>query len=161
MYPICLSTRASTSFLSSKPGWSNGWASFTGCLSQASICSYLYWTKYVSAFENLAKESNTLMLPANTGDVNSMVAQALAIYKKVNNPTEPSITSPNDESCSEKSGQTNQKWSTSMHKHPSNYLHAICYTCCLSLIIKRRAYASTFTSACPPLFLIVLISLIF
>jgi len=67
--------------------------------------------KYVSAFENLAKESNTLMLPANTGDVNSMVAQALAIYKKVNNPIEPSpsITNTNDETCSEKNGEANQK----------------------------------------------------
>jgi len=46
--------------------------------------------KYVTAFGNLAKESNTLMLPSNAGDVNSMVAQAMTIYQKVNNPTKPS-----------------------------------------------------------------------
>jgi len=45
--------------------------------------------KYVTAFGNLAKESNTLMLPSNAGDVNSMVAQAMTIYQKVNNPTKP------------------------------------------------------------------------
>ena len=32
---------------------------------------------YVSAFENLARTNNTLILPANTGDVSSMVAQVL------------------------------------------------------------------------------------
>jgi len=42
--------------------------------------------KYVTAFGNLAKESNTLMLPSNSGDVNSMVAQAMTIYQKANNP---------------------------------------------------------------------------
>jgi hypothetical protein len=31
--------------------------------------------KYVGAFGNLAKTNNTLILPANTGDVSSMVAQ--------------------------------------------------------------------------------------
>uniref|UniRef100_S4RID0 Stomatin-like protein 2, mitochondrial n=1 Tax=Petromyzon marinus TaxID=7757 RepID=S4RID0_PETMA len=31
--------------------------------------------QYVAAFSNLAKDSNTIMLPANTGDVSSMVAQ--------------------------------------------------------------------------------------
>ena len=30
---------------------------------------------YVGAFENLARPNNTLILPANTGDVSSMVAQ--------------------------------------------------------------------------------------
>ncbi|XP_057269638.1 stomatin-like protein 2, mitochondrial [Pezoporus wallicus] len=36
--------------------------------------------QYVNAFSNLAKDSNTLLLPSNTGDVTNMVAQALAIY---------------------------------------------------------------------------------
>ncbi|KAA0703811.1 Stomatin-like protein 2, mitochondrial [Triplophysa tibetana] len=36
--------------------------------------------QYVSAFSNLAKESNTILLPSNTGDVSSMVTQAMAIY---------------------------------------------------------------------------------
>merc|ERR1712202_59222 len=38
---------------------------------------------YVNAFGNLAKASNTLLLPANVGDVTGMVSQALAIYKKL------------------------------------------------------------------------------
>ncbi|XP_077442508.1 stomatin-like protein 2, mitochondrial [Vanacampus margaritifer] len=36
--------------------------------------------QYVSAFSNLAKESNTVLLPSNTGDISSMVAQAMTIY---------------------------------------------------------------------------------
>ena len=34
--------------------------------------------KYIQAFEHLAKEGNTLILPSNTGDVSSMVAQVTA-----------------------------------------------------------------------------------
>lgn len=37
--------------------------------------------KYVSAFSELAKTNNTLILPANTGDVSNMVAQVQ--YTKV------------------------------------------------------------------------------
>lgn len=33
--------------------------------------------KYVSAFQELARTNNTLILPANTGDVTSMVAQVV------------------------------------------------------------------------------------
>lgn len=36
--------------------------------------------KYVDAFAQLAKESNTLILPASAGDAAGMVAQALTIY---------------------------------------------------------------------------------
>uniref|UniRef100_A0A8C1ISV6 Stomatin-like protein 2, mitochondrial n=1 Tax=Cyprinus carpio TaxID=7962 RepID=A0A8C1ISV6_CYPCA len=36
--------------------------------------------QYVSAFSNLAKESNTILLPSNTGDISSMVTQAMMIY---------------------------------------------------------------------------------
>ncbi|XP_055064819.1 stomatin-like protein 2, mitochondrial [Misgurnus anguillicaudatus] len=36
--------------------------------------------QYVSAFSNLAKESNTILLPSNTGDISSMVSQAMTIY---------------------------------------------------------------------------------
>lgn len=36
--------------------------------------------QYVSAFSKLAKDSNTVLLPTNTGDVTHMVAQALGIY---------------------------------------------------------------------------------
>ena len=35
--------------------------------------------KYVTAFESLARTNNTLILPANTGDVSSMVAQVTKI----------------------------------------------------------------------------------
>jgi len=42
--------------------------------------------KYVAAFGELAKESNTLLLPANTGDVTGMVTQAMTIYQKLNQP---------------------------------------------------------------------------
>uniref|UniRef100_UPI00358F8DF8 stomatin-like protein 2, mitochondrial n=2 Tax=Myxine glutinosa TaxID=7769 RepID=UPI00358F8DF8 len=39
--------------------------------------------QYVNAFAKLAKETNTLLLPTNAGDVQSMVTQALAIYKQL------------------------------------------------------------------------------
>ncbi|KAL9986841.1 hypothetical protein ACROYT_G001047 [Oculina patagonica] len=35
---------------------------------------------YVSAFSNLARTNNTVVLPANVGDAASMVAQAMAVY---------------------------------------------------------------------------------
>ncbi|KAK0050883.1 stomatin-like protein 2 mitochondrial [Biomphalaria pfeifferi] len=37
--------------------------------------------QYVKAFSNLAKESNTVVLPVNTNDVSGMVTQALTMYK--------------------------------------------------------------------------------
>ncbi|NWY05143.1 STML2 protein, partial [Nothoprocta ornata] len=42
--------------------------------------------QYVSAFSQLAKDSNTLLLPASTGDVSNMVAQALGIYSTLTKP---------------------------------------------------------------------------
>ncbi|KAF4108040.1 stomatin-like protein 2, mitochondrial [Onychostoma macrolepis] len=42
--------------------------------------SFTVAEQYVSAFSNLAKESNTILLPSNTGDISSMVTQAMAIY---------------------------------------------------------------------------------
>ncbi|XP_062340440.1 stomatin-like protein 2, mitochondrial [Osmerus eperlanus] len=36
--------------------------------------------QYVSAFSNLAKESNTILLPSNSGDISNMVTQAMSIY---------------------------------------------------------------------------------
>ncbi|XP_044776334.1 stomatin-like protein 2, mitochondrial isoform X2 [Neomonachus schauinslandi] len=36
--------------------------------------------QYVSAFSKLAKDSNTILLPSNPGDVSSMVAQAMGVY---------------------------------------------------------------------------------
>uniref|UniRef100_A0A8C6URX1 Stomatin-like protein 2, mitochondrial n=1 Tax=Neogobius melanostomus TaxID=47308 RepID=A0A8C6URX1_9GOBI len=37
--------------------------------------------QYVSAFSNLAKESNTILLPSNTGDISGMVTQVYFISK--------------------------------------------------------------------------------
>jgi len=39
--------------------------------------------KYVTAFQELARTNNTLILPSNPGDVSSMVAQALGIYNQL------------------------------------------------------------------------------
>ncbi|XP_067935188.1 stomatin-like protein stl-1 [Watersipora subatra] len=39
--------------------------------------------QYVSAFSNLAKESNTVLLPSDTGNMSNMVAQAMTIYKNL------------------------------------------------------------------------------
>ncbi|KAM9794204.1 stomatin-like protein 2, mitochondrial [Syngnathus typhle] len=36
--------------------------------------------QYVLAFSKLAKESNTVLLPSNAGDISSMVTQAMAVY---------------------------------------------------------------------------------
>ena len=41
--------------------------------------------QYVTAFKNLARTNNTLILPSNVGDISSLVGQALAIYKTVAN----------------------------------------------------------------------------
>ncbi|XP_070542826.1 stomatin-like protein stl-1 [Ptychodera flava] len=41
--------------------------------------------QYVQAFGNLAKEGNTVLLPTNTGDVTSMVTQAMSIYNNLSN----------------------------------------------------------------------------
>lgn len=37
--------------------------------------------KYIEAFSELAKQSTTLLLPANASDAGSMVAQAMAVYE--------------------------------------------------------------------------------
>ncbi|XP_049919640.1 stomatin-like protein 2, mitochondrial [Epinephelus moara] len=42
--------------------------------------------QYVSAFSKLAKESNTVLLPSNTGDVSGMVSQAMTIYSMLAKP---------------------------------------------------------------------------
>ncbi len=42
---------------------------------------------YIQAFSQLAKTSTTLLLPANTGDAGSMVAQALTVFDAVRNRT--------------------------------------------------------------------------
>lgn len=50
---------------------------------------------YVSAFGNLAKTNNTVVLPANVGDAASMVAQAMAVYGQLTGkPTDDPSSSP-------------------------------------------------------------------
>ncbi len=39
--------------------------------------------QYIEAFSKLAKESNTILLPAQTGDAGSMVAQALSVFNAI------------------------------------------------------------------------------
>lgn len=41
--------------------------------------------QYIGAFSKLAKESNTVLLPANSGDAGSMVAQAMSVFNTVKN----------------------------------------------------------------------------
>ncbi|MDH5636894.1 MAG: paraslipin [Nitrospinota bacterium] len=43
--------------------------------------------QYVEAFKNLAKTNNTILLPANTGDAGSMVAQALGVFETIKKST--------------------------------------------------------------------------
>ncbi|TSM12494.1 GPI ethanolamine phosphate transferase 3 [Bagarius yarrelli] len=49
-------------------------------INKAAAASLSVAEQYVTAFSNLAKQSNTVILPSNTGDVSSMVTQAMAIY---------------------------------------------------------------------------------
>lgn len=49
---------------------------------------------YVKAFGNLAKETNTLLLPANAGDVTGMVTQAMSIYKQLDPGARPPPAAP-------------------------------------------------------------------
>jgi regulator of protease activity HflC (stomatin/prohibitin superfamily) len=48
--------------------------------------SLLVAQQYVKAFENLAKGTNSMIVPANANDVGSMVTQAMMLYKQINNP---------------------------------------------------------------------------
>lgn len=48
--------------------------------------------QYVGAFGNLARTNNTLILPANTGDVSGMVAQAMTIYGQLQGRKDMSIS---------------------------------------------------------------------
>ncbi|KAK5074335.1 Synaptotagmin-like protein 2 [Lithohypha guttulata] len=40
--------------------------------------------QYVSAFANLAKEGTAVVVPGNVGDMGGMIAQAMAVYGKIN-----------------------------------------------------------------------------
>ncbi|KAA8498078.1 Stomatin-like protein 2, mitochondrial [Porphyridium purpureum] len=48
--------------------------------------------QYVSAFANLAKESNTLIMPADAGNAGRMVAEAMSVLKTIN--ASPSLPAP-------------------------------------------------------------------
>jgi hypothetical protein len=50
------------------------------CAVSSCLCVFL---TIFQAFRHLAKQANTLLLPANAGDPASMVAQALGVYKTV------------------------------------------------------------------------------
>lgn len=43
--------------------------------------------QYVEAFSKLAQESSTLILPANTGNIGSVVAEALSVFNSIQNKT--------------------------------------------------------------------------
>lgn len=45
--------------------------------------SFAVAQQYVEAFQHLAKESNTIVLPANLSEPSSMVAQALTLYENI------------------------------------------------------------------------------
>jgi len=66
--------------------------------------------QYIAAFGNLAKQGNTLLLPSNTGDVSSMVAQAMTIYKNLDGTSSPvpTISTETAQSNSGSSEQTNE-----------------------------------------------------
>ena len=48
--------------------------------------------QYVEAFGNMAKSSNTVVIPANANDASSMVAQAMTIYKAVSEKQESEVS---------------------------------------------------------------------
>ena len=50
--------------------------------------------QYVQAFSKLAKDSTTVLLPANTGDAGAMVAQALAVFENIRHKQSPLTGSP-------------------------------------------------------------------
>lgn len=58
--------------------------------------------QYVSAFSNLAKETNTILLPSNTGDISGMVTQAMTIYSTLAEKT-PKLENVTAEKVEEKS----------------------------------------------------------
>uniref|UniRef100_A0A8C7TGZ4 Stomatin-like protein 2, mitochondrial n=1 Tax=Oncorhynchus mykiss TaxID=8022 RepID=A0A8C7TGZ4_ONCMY len=59
--------------------------------------------QYVSAFSNLAKESNTILLPSNSGDISGMVTQAMTIYGSLAKQSSKKLESVSPEWAMEKS----------------------------------------------------------
>ena len=50
--------------------------------------------QYVRAFGRLAQQANTLIVPANASDANSMVAQAMTVYRQLSSSASPTTPSP-------------------------------------------------------------------
>ncbi|KAF5397766.1 Stomatin protein 2 mitochondrial [Paragonimus heterotremus] len=72
--------------------------------------------QYIEAFSGLAKQTNTVLLPTQTGDVASIVAQALSIFKAVNVSHDPSGSNGDDFS----SGVVGKSPATKSNKPPPN-----------------------------------------
>lgn len=75
-------------------------------MSGAQAASLSVAEQYIQAFSNIAKKSNTVILPANVGDASSMIAQALAVYSSIskslpNESSDLSSTSPTKASTNE------------------------------------------------------------
>ncbi|VDP71606.1 unnamed protein product [Schistosoma mattheei] len=58
--------------------------------------------QYIEAFSALAKTTNTVLLPSHSGDVASMVTQALTIFKSLDQP-KTNIGNDNDGGCNDES----------------------------------------------------------
>merc|ERR1719245_1036355 len=58
--------------------------------------------QYVEEFGNLAKTNNTVIMPADVSNVNSMVVQALSIYKNLNKANEQPVLEENSSENSTK-----------------------------------------------------------
>merc|ERR1719289_500369 len=55
--------------------------------------SFAVAEQYVAAFSNLAKTGNTILLPSNTGDVASMVTQAMGVFNTLSRVSESTVPS--------------------------------------------------------------------
>ncbi|CAH8483339.1 unnamed protein product [Schistosoma guineensis] len=60
--------------------------------------------QYIEAFSALAKTTNTVLLPSHSGDVASMVTQALTIFKSLDQP-KTNIGNDNDGECNDESSE--------------------------------------------------------
>jgi len=55
--------------------------------------SFAVAEQYVAAFSNLAKTGNTILLPSNSGDVASMVSQAMGVFSTLTRVSSNTVTS--------------------------------------------------------------------
>lgn len=79
-----------------------------GAANGSNAASLAVAEKYVTAFQELAKTNNTLILPSNTGDVSAMVAQAMGIYNQLKD-KQPQITVTSQSSLEEGSDQKEEQ----------------------------------------------------